>query len=251
MTDKKTIKMIAFEYPLNEKIRSYLRFEFLFMQIEESSAFTNKSDATAFFKNLFDLLELIDRCDIRHDLVKDLRILSEQMNEWLTLEQADHQAVSELISEIEELILGLTNMPKQLRYFKTNRFLTSLKQRFSIPSGSCNFDLPQFHFWLSSDSQQRQQEAQRWLSHFTNLDKALSVFLKVKRSQGVTSELIAQNGFYQGEVENCSFVIIKVNREQAVYPMISGHKDRYSIRFMNADVENHLAKNVTFEQICC
>ncbi|WP_354624940.1 cell division protein ZapD [Psychromonas sp. MME2] len=243
--------MIAFEYPLNEKIRSYLRFEFLFLQINETSQFANHSDMTAFFKNLFDLLELIERCDIRHDLIKDLRQLSGQMKEWLSLDQVDHQAVSTMIAEIEELVINLSNMPKQLRYFKTNRFLTSLKQRFSIPSGTCNFDLPQFHFWMNSELSQRQQDAQKWLSHFVNLDKALSLFLKMKRSQGVASDLIAQNGFYQGEVENCSFVIINVAKNQAVYPMISGHKNRYAIRFMNADIENHRAENVSFQQICC
>ena len=243
--------MIAFEYPLNEKSRSYLRFEFLFLQIKNSMAFANESDVTAFFKALFELLELSERCDIRHDLIKDLRLLSEQMNSWLKLAEVDHHAVSELIAEIDVLIEAVLNMPKQLRYFKTNRFLTSLKQRFSIPSGCCNFDLPQFHYWLASDLEKRQQDSQNWFSHFSSLEKALALFLKIKRSQGVSSEQMASNGFYQGEVENCSFVIIKVEKEQAVYPMISGHKNRYSIRFMSADFESHRSENVSFQQICC
>ena len=65
--------MITFEYPLNEKYRSYLRFEFFFLQIKESINVEKQSDLTAFFKGFFDLLEMTERCDIRHDLVKDLR----------------------------------------------------------------------------------------------------------------------------------------------------------------------------------
>lgn len=243
--------MIAFEYPLNEKIRSYLRFEFLFVQIKESMAFANESDSTAFFKALFELLELSERCDIRHDLIKDLRLLSEQMKSWLEMDEVDRNAVTELISEVDELIGAVSTMPKQNRYFKTNRFLTSLKQRFSIPSGCCNFDLPQFHFWLANDLQTRQQDSENWFSHFASLDKALTLFLKIKRSQGVSSEQNAKNGFYQGEAEKCCFVTIKLDREQAVYPMISGHKNRYSIRFMGADYESHCAENVLFQQILC
>ncbi|MCG6200903.1 cell division protein ZapD [Psychromonas antarctica] len=243
--------MIAFEYPLNEKIRSYLRFESLFLQIKKSKDLTTENDSIAFFKALFELLELSERCDIRHDLVKDLRQLSEQMNSWLALPEVDYQAVSKLIIEINELIDAVLNMPKQLRYFKTNRFLTSLKQRFSIPSGCCNFDLPQFHFWLASDLEKRQQDSQRWFSYFVSLDLALALFLKIKRSQGVSSELKASNGVYQGEVENCSFLIIKLEQKQAVYPMISGHKNRYSIRFVDAEVDNQLSENIVFEQICC
>jgi len=243
--------MIAFEYPLNEKSRSYLRFEFLFLQIKNSQTFANDSDPIAFFKALFELVDLSERCDIRHDLIKDLHILSEQMNVWLNLEQADHHAVSELISEINKLVEAVASMPKQMRYFKSNRFLTSLKQRFSIPSGSCNFDLPQFHFWLASDLEKRQQDAQKWFSYFVSLEKALTLFLKIKRSQGICTEIVADHGFYQGEVEHCSFVTIKLAKKLAIYPLVSGHKNRYSVRFMNADVENCRSDKVLFQQICC
>ena len=243
--------MITFEYPLNEKNRSYLRFEFLFIQIQKSMTFGHDNDSIAFFKALFELLELSERSDIRHDLINDLRLLSEQMNSWLKLDQVDHSAVSELISEIEQLSNAIFTMPKQLRYFKNNRFLNSLKQRFSIPSGCCNFDLPQFHFWSAGDLTKRQQDAQKWFSFFANLEKALALFLKMKRSLGSRSEQIAKNGFYQGEAENSGFIIIKVKNEQAVYPMISGHKNRFSVRFISVDESSDSSPNIPFQQIIC
>ena len=243
--------MITFEYPLNEKMRSYLRFEFLFQQIIKSKGFNHESDTTVFFKALFELLELSERCDIRHDLVKDLRLLSEQMKLWLKLDQVDHQAISELLVEIDDLTAAVFAMPKQIRYFKTNRFLTSLKQRFCIPSGCCNFDLPQYHFWLSEGKVKQSEDAKIWLSHFEALEKALILYLKIKRSQGTESKQVAMNGFYQGEVEGSCFVTIELDTSLAVYPMISGHKDRYSVRFMSSDIENHLADDIKFKQICC
>jgi len=243
--------MIAFEYPLNEKNRSYLRFEFLFNQLKKNLSFEHGSDATVFFKALFELLELAERSDIRHDLVKDLRLLSEQMSAWLNHAQVDQKAVTELIDQINGLIQAILVLPKQLRYFKGNRFLTSLKQRFFIPSGTCSFDLPQFHFWLASDLEKRQQDAQSWFSHFDSLEKALTLFLKIKRSQGVCTTQTAKNGFYQGEVEKCGFIIIEVDKKQTVYPVISGHKCRYSIRFMSAESETNTQDSVSFQQICC
>lgn len=243
--------IITFEYPLNEKIRSYLRFEFLFSQLIESKKFTYESDATAFFKSFFDLLELSERCDIRHDLVKDLRLLSTQMQEWLHHDEVDQKAVSDLLIELERLIEAVLAMPKQMRHFKTNRFLTSVKQRFSIPSGSCNFDLPQYHYWLAESSTKKCKDADTWLAPFDALQKALLLFLKIKRSQGNISAQTAVNGFYQGVVEDSCFVTIELATSLAVYPMISGHKDRYSIRFMSTDIENHLSENIEFKQICC
>ena len=173
------------------------------------------------------------------------------MKEWLQHDEVDHKAVSELLTEIEQLIESVLAMPKQLRYFKTNRFLTSLKQRFSIPSGSCNFDLPQFHFWLLEGSQKQSKDAEVWLTHFEALQKALLLFLKIKRSQGNVSMQTAVNGFYQGIVENSCFVSVELATSVGAYPMISGHKDRYSIRFMSTDIENHLSENIEFKQTCC
>ncbi|MCW8996428.1 MAG: cell division protein ZapD [Psychromonas sp.] len=243
--------MITFEYPLNEKNRNYLRFEFLFAQIQKSMMFAHESDSIAFFKALFELLELSERSDIRHDLLKDLRLLSEQMKGWLKLEQVDHSAVCELLEEITRLSNAVLMMPKQLHYFKNNRFLTSLKQRFSIPSGCCNFDLPQFHFWSASDLIKRQHDSQQWFSHFASLEKALALFLKIKRSQGHKTEQIAKNGFYQGETEHSGFIIITVEKAQAVYPMLSGHKNRFSLRFISADEQRNSSLDIPFQQIIC
>jgi len=241
--------MISFEYPLNEKNRGYLRFEFLFLQIRNSINLTNESDAIAFFKALFELVELSDRADMRHDLIKDLEILSVQMNGWLERDQVDHEAIRELIAEIELLNKAVFSMPKQLHFFKNNRFLTSLKQRFSIPSGCCNFDLPQFYYWSMGDLSKRQQDVKKWFSHFESLEKALCLFLKIKRSQGILSDQIAVNGFYHGETEHSGFITIQVKNEQAVYPMISGHKNRFSVRFINAKDPNNSALDVPFQQL--
>jgi len=243
--------MIAFEYPLNEKNRSYLRFESLFTQLKMSLSFEHANDSTIFFKALLELLELAERSDIRHDLVKDLRLLSEQMKRWLNHDQVDQETVTDLISEIEGLIHAVLLLPKQLRFFKTNRFLTSLKQRFFIPGGTCNFDLPQFHYWLSCDLEKRQKDAQSWFSHFSSLEKALTLFLKIKRSQAVATTQLAKNGFYQAEVEKCGFIMVKVDKKLEVYPVISGHNQRYSIRFMSAESETNTLDSIEFQQICC
>ncbi|PKH03584.1 cell division protein ZapD [Psychromonas sp. MB-3u-54] len=243
--------MIVFEYPLNEKNRSYLRFESLFTQLKMSLSFEHVNDSTIFFKALLELVELAERSDIRHDLVKDLRLLSEQMRKWLNHAAVDQKAVTDLISEIEGLIQAVLRLSKQLRFFKDNRLLTSLKQRFFIPGGTCNFDLPQFHFWLAGDLEKRQNDAQSWFSHFASLEKALTLFLKIKRSQAVDTKQIAKNGFYQAEVEKCGFIVVKVDQKQGVYPVISGHNQRYSIRFMNAESEKNTLDSIDFQQMCC
>lgn len=243
--------MIAFEYPLTEKSRCYLRFESLFSQVNQSILFNHDCDTVAFFKALFELIELGERSDIRHELCKDLRELMQQMESWLSYEEADSVAVKALMLEVGELISQLAVMPKRLDFFKKNRLLASLKQRFFIPGGYCNFDLPQFHFWQAQPIEMRIQQSKKWFTHFATLERALTLFLHIKRNQGIKSNQQAKNGFFQGEVGEALFIIINVDAALEVYPMISGHKHRYSIRFMNGDAENSHASCTEFEQVFC
>lgn len=241
--------MISFDYPLNEKARNYLRFEFLFTEVKKSVNFSSSTDATPFFKSLFDLIELTERTDIRQDLVKDLRLQLEQLKMWLKYDQVDQGAILSMIDEVEILVGGVMSMPKVSRYFKSNRFLSSLKQRFCIPSGTCNFDLPQYHFWLNNDDAKQQADAKLWFSQFKCLEDALGLFLKLKRSQSKQVSQVAESGFYQGDIENADFITLKIAKDLSVYPMISGHKNRYSVRFMSANFENRLSQNIEFIEI--
>ncbi|MCK5818633.1 MAG: cell division protein ZapD [Psychromonas sp.] len=238
--------MILFDYPLNEKARNYLRFEFVFLEIKKYINLLSSADSTQYFKSLFDLIELTSRTDIRQDLVKDLRLQTEQLTFWLESEGIDKEVTLSLIDEIAILIDAVIAMPKVSRYFKENRFISSLKQRFSIPSGTCNFDLPHYHFWLENDLRKCHQDTQLWYSQFICIDEALTLFLKLKRSQSREISQIAKNGFYQADVSNASFITMKIDNKLNVYPMISGHKNRYSVRFMCVGPNNHLPKNIKF-----
>ena len=73
----------------------------------------------------------------------------------------------------------------------------------------------------------------------------------MKRHQGVKSQQQAINGIFQNEVENALFIMINIDSALLVYPMISGHKQRYSVRFMNENAENSHAECIDFEQILC
>ena len=249
----KSIKMISFEYPLTEKSRDYFRFELLFSQINKSLLLENDNQILVYFKSLFELIELSERNDIRHELIKDLRILSDKMKSWLSYKEADTEVIQSYIKESDELINILVGMSKQLKFFKNSRFLIALKQRFFIPGGCCNFDLPEYHFWLTRPVTSRREQASQWFDYFRPLERALTLFLKMKRFQGVKTTQYAKNGFFQGEVEDALFIEVKVNLNLNVYPMISGHRHRYSITFMDANAENRRNKAAIteFEQTIC
>ena len=68
---------IIYEYPLQERVRTYLRLEHGFEQLNVSrELFQQQPDA--FFQSLFSLSDLLERVDIRTELSKDLDAQQQQ-----------------------------------------------------------------------------------------------------------------------------------------------------------------------------
>ena len=73
---------MIYDFPLNEKSRTYLRLESLFSQIRDNLESEQSWAHIAFFKGLFDLQELLERGDLRADLIKDLERLGQRLSHW-------------------------------------------------------------------------------------------------------------------------------------------------------------------------
>ena len=63
---------ILFEHPLNEKMRTWLRIEFLTEQLNANLPIRDHASALHFFRNVGDLLDVFERGDIRTELLKEL-----------------------------------------------------------------------------------------------------------------------------------------------------------------------------------
>ncbi|MEM7266858.1 MAG: cell division protein ZapD, partial [Pseudomonadota bacterium] len=60
----------VFEFPLKEKVRNYLRVEQLLGQLKITAKSEHTHLQLVFFEQLFELLDLIERLDLRSDLTK-------------------------------------------------------------------------------------------------------------------------------------------------------------------------------------
>jgi cell division protein ZapD len=63
---------VLFEHPLNEKMRTWLRIEFLIQQMAFHPMIASHADALHFFRNAGDLLDVLERGEVRTDLLKEL-----------------------------------------------------------------------------------------------------------------------------------------------------------------------------------
>ena len=240
---------LIYEQPINEKIRSYLRLEYLSEQLNLN--LTNDFQHRCFYP-LFSLCELNERCDYRSDVIKDIDRQMHLLNAWKASPQANAQQIDELISSLLSMRESLQTPGRLGSELKQDRFLQALRQRFNMPGACCNFDLPQLHFWLAQPFEQRCDDYQQWISSFKPLLQTVSQLLKFTRDTAEFSSVTANAGFYQGVSDvPLSLIRVRVDPSQGCYPTISGHRNRYAIHFVDFETQKHTDKSVSFQLAAC
>ncbi len=240
---------LIYEQPLNEKTRSYLRLEYLAQQLQANLDHDHQHRC---FDPLFSLCELTERCDYRGEVLKDIDRQLFALSKWQSLPTIDDQQLSLYIAKLSAARDILLVAQRPGHELKQNRFLTALRQRFNMPGASCNFDLPQLHYWLSKPWSVRQEEYQDWMSHFASLLSPVNLLLELTRQTTSYQIKHANGGFYQGTSEQpLSLIRVKLAAEQGCYPTISGHRNRYAIHFVRFDEQKHSDQAIEFELATC
>lgn len=240
---------LVYEQPLNEKIRSFLRLEYLDKQLRNNLSHDHQQRC---FYPLFSLCELSERCDYRNEVLKDIERNLLQLYKWQELEHVDNAQIAFYIDALMQARDPLQKPERCGSQLKQDRFLTALRQRFAMPGACCNFDLPQLHYWLSKPWEERQQDYLSWIGHFESLLTPITLLLQLTRSTAHYDHAVAHAGFYQGDsAQALSLVRVKIDTAQGCYPTISGHKNRYAIHFVQFDQQRHSDKSIDFLLATC
>ena len=245
---------LTYEHPLNEKMRTYLRVEYLLAQLQQLTALQSEWQQQAFFNTLFDLIEVLDRNDIRADLIKDAERVEQTLVTWAGHPSVAAEKIQPLLQQAVRLQSELLRSGKFIARLKEEPFLAPLRQRFSLPGGTCFFDVPQLQFWFHLPEQQRQQKAASWCSELELVQQALQFVLGLIRQKSGFSRIDAENGFYQNNTEQHELLRIRYALADGVFPTVSGNKYRYAIRFMQLcdDASRGISdKNICFELASC
>lgn len=251
--------LIHFEQPLNERIRTFMRVEQLY---NRCVYYLNKEapmDSHSALSALLELMGLVSRGDLKRELMKEVKRQLTNLQQLHSTPNLDQNKLEKLISEHSSLINDLDNQPGQLvTHLKDNDFISCIKQRAAIPGGTCDFDLPAFHYWLNQPSVKRRDVIQAWLHPFDVVHKTVVHCLELIRSSSEIENCIAANGFYQRALnQNHPNQLIRVLVEihEECFPEISAGKHRFSIRFLTQTNPNQYPKQVDrdihFKVACC
>ena len=239
--------MIDYEYPLNEKVRTLLRLEDLFSRIKHFTDLGHSNDHHAAMSTLFEILEVVCRADLKSELLQELerqkRVLSVLHNNPAISEDA----LDEILGEIERASANLLAMSGKIgQHLRENEWLMSIKQRAVMPGGSCEFDLPSYHYWQKQDAGLRRESLRAWLAPLLPLETGSGIILKLLRESGKVFQFTAHQGTFQqmqgGRI--AQMLRVSLSDELPCIPEVGANKYAINIRFIAA---NYAAKSVLFE----
>lgn len=211
---------ILFEHPLNEKMRTWLRIEFLLQQLESQRISANITNTLIFFRTLSNLIDVLERVDVRTELVKELEHQQNKLKPWVDVPGVDKVLINSLRSQLKDRSEILMSAPRIGQSLKANRFINLVRQRLSIPGSCCSFDLPALHMWLHLPQIHRDEDVNSWLKTLLPLNQAITSILDLIRKSDPFRNQISLNGFFQDNPEGAYLLRIQLSTAHQLYPQI-------------------------------
>ncbi|HET7133536.1 MAG TPA: cell division protein ZapD [Gammaproteobacteria bacterium] len=228
--------LMRFEQPLSERMRTFLRIEFLYEQllfhVDEPTEFGSRAAVTA----LLEILTILGRGDVRTDVSKELERHAEMLGRYRSQPGVDPARLTGLIDNIEDLRVRLAEAgPQMMNPLKECDFLNTIRHRSAIPGGTCVFDLPDYGYWLHSPAGERRHQLEDWTARLKPICESVAEVLWLTREATEASEHVATGGFYQYNVdrnEQLNLVRVLLPSGAGIYPEISAGPHRFTVRFL-------------------
>jgi cell division protein ZapD len=232
---------VVYEQPLNERMRTFLRLEFLYTQASYHSEFASPWSARAAVASVLEILAITARGDSRNDVLKELERQVNILKEYQTKTGVDPSRLKSLVSNLTKMREDLATVGGNfMGPLRDSEFLSSIKHRSAIPGGTCDFDLPDYCYWLTRPAEVRAAEFDGWLALIRPLCDSIAELLWLTRQNAKRKAETASNG-------------LPPNSD--LFPEISGSQHRCTIRFLNWSNTTtrpvHVESDVPFLLTCC
>ncbi len=251
------MERVIFEQPLNERTRSFLRLEFLFAQYVHHDGDTSRWGLRASLHTMLDLIAVIGRADLKTDLIKEFGEQETSLRRLRARTEVNLEKLDTVLQTIRSTLVSLQSMDAHpSAMLRENEFLFAIVNRSAIPGGTCDFDLPAYHRWLSRPHDVAKRDLTRWFAHLSPLQGAICLYLKLLRESTAGEECLATGGVHlHVPPGNCQLVRVQIAADADVYPEISAGRHRFSFRFMSlGDVGRRNVQttaDVAFLLQCC
>jgi len=250
--------VILYEYPFNERIRTYLRLEHLFLRLTELVSREQAIDHHFALTTIFEVMDVGARADLKSDVLKDLDKQKHILDAYRGNPAIAEGILDEVINQLSNCFQALSSLPgKAGQSLTENDWLMSIRSRVGIPGGTCEFDLPAYYAWQHKPGNERRADLMRWIATLTPLAESIHVLLKLLRDSGAPQKVIANGGqFQQNLPQGRTFQLLRllIDPSLGLIPEISGNRLMVSIRLMRHGEDDRLhagGEDASFELTLC
>ena len=250
--------VIIYEYPFNERIRTYLRLEHLFRRLGELVLREDPLDHHYALATIFEVMDVGARADLKSDVLKDLEKQKQVLNAYRGNPAIAQGVLDGVLQQIERLYGALNALAGKVGHALTeNDWLMSIRSRVGIPGGTCEFDLPAYFAWQHEPAAKRRADLERWTATLVPLADSIYLLLKLLRDSGQPQKVMANGGHFQQNLpQGRTFHLLRLRIDPALglIPEISGNRLMVSIRLMRLGADERLhasTDDAAFELTLC
>ena len=165
--------MITYEQPLNERIRNCLRLEYLFSAIATGIKEGGSWNARDTIARMLEVCDFLIRTDIKGELIKELERNFSALSALRSNPGVNPEILDRTLADISEILAALKPPDYQPgTALRNDELMAQIRQRISIPGGTCSFDVPALHYWLNVDHATRLQQFNVWMQDLRVMERA-------------------------------------------------------------------------------
>ena len=233
--------MILYEFPFNERIRTYLRLEHLFSRLAHLLPRDAPVDHHFALATLFEALEVASRADLKSDILKELDRQKTYMAAFRGNPAISEASLDALLANLDQAFAQLSAQHGKPGHELTeNDWLMSIRSRIAIPGGTCEFDLPSYHAWQHTQSAARRADLNRWIGPLGPLAQAIALLLQILRDTGKPRMVMATAGQFQfGMPQGRAVQLLRMRLDASLplVPEVSGNRLAVSVRLLQQDID--------------
>lgn len=235
--------LVLYEFPCSEKIRFYLRLESLKRRFDWYLMQDAPVAHQAAISTLFELSDVAARSDLKNELLKELLQQRREL-EALPDDAVVHGArAADVLVQVAAAAKAVSSaVGRTGQTIRDSEWLQIVRNRQQLPGGTCEFDLPQLHFWLSRPADHRRRELATLASTLSPITQAAELILGHIRSRTVITEETAERGMIQVPVTGRTYQLARIwmPAESELIPEVSANRYTLWIRFSKPDARRRL-----------
>jgi cell division protein ZapD len=225
-----------YEQPLSERMRTFLRLEFLYHPMLRNSDKDDDWATRATISTLLEILAILSRGDVRSEALNELDHQISALERFQSHTGVDGGRLDHLMQNLTKSREAISRIGTGfLQPLKDSDFLNAIKHRSAIPGGTCEFDLPEYSHWLRQPIIRRQEDMAEWIQSVRPLCDGVSEVLWLIRESAQPQDKKAIKGMYQHSMHkdgNCRILRVSLAEGSPLFPEISGSQHRFTVRFL-------------------